>query len=173
MRRPKIVTARQMGLQFANLFGQLGPERKVTGHHTAGPPDRSDAHAIQLCRSYHAAHRAKGWGGIGYSYCITRRGTILCLRPTILKGAHVGGANSQNVGVMFHGTTGHKPTRAQARAFLWLLRNAHTRAMPAAHRTDLSIRSAPRFGHNDWPGHRSNACPGTHKRMIRAGGKKR
>lgn len=166
MPKPKIVTANQLRLSFANRFGQLGPELYVTGHHTAGPRDRNDSHCVDLIRAYHRAHAAQGWGGIGYHYCISRRGTLYCLRPTILKGAHVGGHNSSNVGVMCHGTTGHRPTIAQARTFLWLLRNAHTDAMPRAHRTDRSLRGAPRRGHNDWSGHRSNACPGTHKRMY-------
>ena len=170
--RPKIVTAKAQGLSFRNLFGSLGPERHVTGHHTAGPTDESDAHAIRLNQSYHNAHAAKGWGGIGYHFCITRRGTILCLRPTNLKGAHVGGKNSNNIGVMFHGTTGDKPTKRQARAFHWLLTHAHTLQMPAAHRTDRPLHKpyCSRRGHNDWPGHEWNACPGTHKPMILKGG---
>lgn len=167
---PKIITAAQAGLRFANKFGALGPELYVTGHHTAGPKDKSDAHALQLCRSYHAAHAAKGWGGEGYHYCITRRGTIIGLRPTNLKGAHVGGHNSNNVGVMFHGTTGDKPTIRQRRSYKWLLANAHTTRLPKAHRTDRDLRKAKRRGHNDWPGHTTNACPGTHKKMILSGG---
>lgn len=167
---PKIVTAASIGLRFVNRFGALGPERFVTGHHTAGPKDKSDAHAIALCKSYHAAHAAKGWGGEGYHWCITRRGTIIGLRPTNLKGAHVGGHNTSNVGVMFHGTTGDRPSIRQRRAYKWLLENAHTTRMPKAHRTDRDLRRAALRGHNDWPGHTSNACPGTHKKMILSGG---
>lgn len=166
---PRIVTASQMGLTFQNLFGALGDEQFLTGHHSAGPTDKSDAHAIQLCRQYHAAHKAQGWGGIGYHYCITRKGTILGLRPTHLKGAHVGGWNSNNVGVMFHGTTGDKPTRAQARAYRWLLKHAHTSRMPRAHRTDRPLRHAKRWGHREWSGHQTNACPGTHFKLIKTG----
>lgn len=169
---PKIVTARAQGLAFQNVFGALGPERVVTGHHTAGPKDTSDAHAAQLNRSYHHAHKNKGWGGIGYHYSISRRGTIFCLRPTDLKGAHVGGHNSGNVGVMFHGTTGDTPTQAQSEAFRWLLINANTWRMPKAHRSDRKLGKphCDRKGHNDWSGHLTNACPGTHKPMILKGG---
>lgn len=172
---PKIVTAKDLGLPFRNVFGELGPEQHVTGHHTAGPKDRSDADCERLIRQYHRDHAAKGWGGIGYHYAISRRGTIFCLRPTNLLGAHVGGANTGNVGVMFHGTTGDRPTRAQMRAFRWLLLNAHTSRMPRAHRTDRKINkpSCTRRGHNDWPAHRWNACPGTHKTMILTGGARR
>jgi hypothetical protein len=166
---PRIVSAASQGLKFQNVFGALGPEHHVTVHHTAGPKDTSDAHAAQLNRSYHQAHKAKGWGGIGYHYCITRKGTILCLRPTNLKGAHVGGHNTGNVGVMFHGTTGHRPTLAQVRSFRWLLSNADTAKMPSAHRTDRPLNKphTQRRGHQDWPGHTSNACPGTFKPILR------
>jgi hypothetical protein len=169
---PKIITARQIGLEFRILFGELGPEHWVTGHHTAGPIDTSDAHAISLCKSYHAAHAAKGWGGVGYHFCITRRGTIIGLRPLYLKGTHVGSWNSTNVGVMFHGTTGNKPTKRQAQSYRWLLRNCHTSKMPSAHRADRPLHAAAgtrRRGHNDWPGHQWNACPGTHKHLIVTG----
>lgn len=162
----RIVTARQIGLRFTNLFGELGPELNLTGHHTAGPTDRSDQHCEQLLRSYHADHARKGWGGIGYHFCISRKGTIYCLRPTVLKGAHVGNWNTSNVGVVFHGTTGDTPTRAQARSYRFLLAWAHTSRFPAAHRTDRDLRAAKRRGHQDWPGHSWNACPGTHKHLI-------
>ena len=163
---PKIITARQIGLRFDNRFGPLGPEVHLTGHHTAGPKDTSDQDAVRLCKQYHAEHARKGWSGIGYHYCVARSGTIIGLRPITLKGAHVGGWNSSNAGVMFHGTTGDTPTAAQSKSYRWLLANAHTRRMPVAHRTDRDLRNAKRHGHNDWPGHESNACPATHKPLI-------
>lgn len=165
---PRFISARSQGLTFQNVFGALGPERFVTVHHTAGPKDSSDEDAKRLVRQYHQAHKSKGWGGIGYSYCITRSGTILGLRPTNLKGAHVGGHNSGNIGVVFHGTTGDKPTRAQIKAFRWLLNHAHTKYVPSAHRTDrpLTRGSCKRLQHNEWSGHRSNACAGTIGRAI-------
>lgn len=166
---PRIITAAQIGLTFQNLFGSLGDEQFVTGHHSAGATDKSDLHAQQLVRSYHAQHKAQGWGGIGYHFCITRKGTILGLRPTYLKGAHTGGWNTGNVGVLFHGTTGDKPTRAQARAYRWLLKHAHTSKLPRAHRTDLDLRKATRKGHREWSGHETNACPGTHFTLIKKG----
>jgi hypothetical protein len=165
--RPPIV---KLGLAIEDKYGPLGTVHTVTGHHSAMEPDRDRADALRLCRLFHDAHKSKGWGGIGYHFNIARDGAIICLRPVALKGAHVGGWNSGNVGVMFHGTTGDEPTDAQRRSYAWLLANAHTVKMPASHRTSVDLRTAKRRGHNDWPGHESNACPGTHKPMILAGG---
>lgn len=159
---PRIVTG---VVSVRELFGPLGPERYVTGHHTAGPKDVSLEHAIQLCKSYHAAHAAKGWGGIGYHFCIARTGELICLRPTYMKGAHVGGWNSNNLGVVCHGTLGDRPTEAQRRTFAWLVRNAHTAALPKAHRADRDLSRVPRRGHNDWPDN-PTSCPGDHKPMF-------
>lgn len=157
-------------MTFQNLFGALGPERYVTGHYTAGPRDISDQHAIQLIQSYHQMHKAKGWGGLGYHYAITKKGNIILGRPLHLKGAHTGGANSNNVGVVMHGTTGDTPTFAQRRAYRWLLANAHTKNVPATHRTALALRGAQRMGHNSWAQHKSNGCPGSFKLMYLNGG---
>lgn len=167
--KPRIITARQMNLKFSNVFGGLGVEKFVTGHHTAGPVNSSVSHGIELFRSYHEAHARKGWGGEGYHFAILRDGTILGLRPTSQKGAHTGGHNSNNVGVAFPGTTGDYPTVAQRASFAWLLAHAHTRAMPAAHRTDRDLRKCERRGHKEWSGHASNACPGTHIELIHKG----
>lgn len=169
MSTPRIITARSLGFRFQDLFGPLGPEEHVTLHHTAGPTDRSLAEAIALDRRYHAEHAAKGWGGIGYHFNLPRHTfAVICLRPTLLKGAHVGGHNSGNVGVMCHGTVGDRPTDNQVALFEWLLSHADSKLMPAAHRTDrpLNRPHTDRRGHNDWPGHESNACPGTHKPLL-------
>jgi hypothetical protein len=179
MPKVRLYTARQQGLSFQNLFGQLGPEHFVSGHHTAGPVDHSLAEAMRLCRQYHAQHKAQGWGGIGYHVCIPRHQgpkgelRILLLRPLVLKGAHVGGHNTSNVGIMFHGTLGNHPSIHQMRALQWYLNNAHTRRIPPAHRSDRNLRGATRKGHKDWSGHQSNACPGGFHTLILSGGKRR
>ena len=169
--KPKIITAAELGLSFQNLFGPLGTPKWVTGHWSAGVVDRDLKHAIELARQYHAQHARQGWGGIGYHFMVTRAGHILCLRPLALKGAHVGGWNSQNVGVLFcGGAPGHRGTLdpRQVDAYRWLLSNAHTTQMPRAHRSPvkLSKPTCGRRGHNDWSGHESNQCPGTFKHEI-------
>ena len=167
---PRIVTARSIGLAFANLFGALGAELHVTGHYSAGPRALDADQGIERAREFHALHRGKGWGGIGYHYLIPDDGTLICTRPTNLKGAHTGAHNSTNVGVNMPGTTGDRPTDAQAATYAWLLANAHTDQMPKAHRTDRDLRRASRHGHNQWSGHRSNGCPGKFLDLFVEGG---
>jgi hypothetical protein len=166
---PRIITARKLGLSFQNLFGQLGPENNVTGHYSAGPRARTWKEGCDRARSFHEQHRNQGWGGIGYHFVICDDGTLICARPTILKGAHVGGHNTQNLGVNCPGTTGDKPTREQRDTYRWLLANAHTAALPAAHRTDVELSGARLWVHNMWQGHESNGCAGLFKGMYVSG----
>lgn len=170
VRAPKVVGAAEIGIFPAAIFGGLGTPYYVTGHYTAGPKDTSDSHAIELCQAYDRDHRAKGWGGIGYHYSICRSGTIIGLRPIAQKGAHVGGYNTGNVGIMVHGTIGDTPTEAQERSLGWLLENAHTAKLPAAHRAPVSLSRLPRRGHKEWPGHQSNSCPGSFLDFYHRGG---
>lgn len=167
--KPRIITARSMGLAFQNLFGELGPETNVTGHHSAGARARNRQEGIARAKQFHADHKAKGWGGIGYHFVIADDGTLICTRPTILKGAHVGGHNTENLGVNCPGTTGDRPTPEQKATYRWLLANAHTAALPKAHRTDRDLRQARLVGHRDWSGHESNECPGTFYGLFKAG----
>jgi N-acetylmuramoyl-L-alanine amidase len=167
--RPRIITARSLGLAFQNLFGELGPEINLTGHHSAGARARTWQEGIARVKQFHADHKAKNWGGIGYHFVIADDGALICARPTILKGAHVGGHNTENLGVNCPGTTGDRPTPQQKETYRWLLANAHTAAMPKPHRADRDLRQARLFGHRDWSGHESNACPGTFYGMFKAG----
>lgn len=165
MAPPRIITARSLGLAFANLFGELGPEFFVTGHYSAGPRAKNATEGVARAKSFHADHKTRGWGGIGYHYLIPDDGTLICCRPTRLKGAHTALHNSNNVGVNMPGTTGDLPTAAQRDTYRWLLDNAHTNAMPAAHRTDRNLRSAVRRGHRQWPDN-ATACPGEFLHMY-------
>jgi hypothetical protein len=167
LKGPRIITAADQGIFPVDLFGPLGVPAYVTGHYTAGPKDKSVEHAIEMNQSYDDYHRSQGWGGIGYHYNIARDGTILCLRPVAIKGAHVGAHNSNNVGIMCHGTTGDEPSQEQRDSYKWLLQNAHTSKMSSAHRTSRPLTGLPRYGHNDWSSHEYNSCPGAFKPMYK------
>jgi hypothetical protein len=161
---PKII---DLDLQVANLFGPLGAYVETVGHYTGGPRDTSDSHGAALLRSYHHAHAAKGWGGIGYHYAILRSGTILLLRPTSLKGCHVALHNTGRLGIVMPGTTGDRPTPAQVASYRWLLANAHTAALPSAHRAPVRLADRRVVGHNDL---NATDCPGAFKPMYTSKG---
>jgi hypothetical protein len=176
---PRIVTARSMGLQFIrNKLGPMGPEASVVGHYSAGARARNLAEGIARAKSFHREHQIPisqggriGGAGIGYHYLITDNGIIICCRSTFHQGAHVLGKNKQRIGVVMPGTLTatirDRPTRQQARAFNWLLHNAHTAAMPRAHRTDRNLGQLPRFGHKDLM---ATSCPGLFHQMYLKGG---
>jgi hypothetical protein len=166
--KPQLITAQQLGLGFANLFGSLGPELHVTGHYSAGARAKNASQAKERAKSFHAFHKSKGWGGIAYHYLIADDGTLVCARPTRLKGAHVGGHNSNNIGIVMPGTAGDLPTPAQRRTYRWLLKNAHTTKLPRAHRTDRNLRLAKLWVHRGWPD-QGTSCPGAFQHMYLKG----
>lgn len=158
-KRPRIVTAKEVGISTSSVFGSTGTPTRVTTHYSAGPRARNITEAIRLSREHDRFHRSKGWGGLSYHWMICDTGEILCGRPPGSKGAHVAGTNSNNVGINFFGSTGDRPTQAQIESAKWLLANAHTSAMPAAHRASRDLRKAEIRGHNQWPS-QSTGCPG-------------
>lgn len=176
---PRIVTARSMGLQFiASKLAPMGPETSVVGHYSAGARAKNMAEGIARAKQFHRDHQLPisqggriGGAGIGYHYLITDDGVIICCRSTFHRGAHVKNNNSNRIGVNMPGTLTQtikdKPTIQQARAFNWLLHNAHTDAMPRAHRTDRNLSNVPRFGHKDLM---ATSCPGLFYGMYKKGG---
>jgi hypothetical protein len=151
----------------------MGPEESVVGHYS-GDASASGARAsdwvagVRKAKAYHHDHQViRGWAGIGYHYLIPDDGSIICCRSTFHTGAHVEGQNDARIGVNMPGTVGHRPTRKQARAFNWLLHNAHTAAMPRVHRTDRDLSRLPRFGHKDLG---NTSCPGLFHGMYKRGG---
>ena len=169
MTTPRILTADELHLPFRDVFGPLGPARSVTGHFTGGPRAGDWRQAVDIARALHVAHLDSGWGGCGYHFLIADDGSLLCLRPTDLQGAHVGGHNGLNLGVLCAGAAGHRPTRAQRDTYAWLLSNAHTDALPVEHRTADALTDARLHVHHQWHGHQTNPCAGWYEDMFLAG----
>lgn len=137
-------------------FGKLGEVEYVTIHHSAGPMAPSKAACQRLNRSYQNYHEDKGWGDIGYHFCVDDLGRFYRLRPHADKGTHVGDHNSQNIGIMFHGnfvynelTQGHKD------AMEWLFKGGFYELFGEPEAGVKLVR-----GHKEWFGHFSNSCPG-------------
>ena len=138
-------------------FGPLGEPEYITFHHSAGPRATNKARAQQLHRAYHEQHRNQGWGWIGYHFSIDDHGRVYKLRDVSSKGAHTGGYNSRNIGIMVHGNYDHdRLTWRQYRTLRWLFRGGFY-ALTGEPEAGFSVVR----GHQEWPGAtNSTACPG-------------
>lgn len=128
----------------------LGPVKFLTIHCAATPEGRDNS-----------AAEVNQWdiekfGQISYHWVIELDGDAVRGLPDNVRGAHVGKANTGNIGICYVGGTtdrnsGSKPkdtrTKAQKVALRTLIRTYQARY------PDIIIR-----GHNEWPGV-SKACP--------------
>jgi hypothetical protein len=119
----------------------LGPIRFLTIHCAATPEGRDVA--AETISSWDTAK----FGQVSYHYVIELDGSVHATLPDTLKGAHVGGRNTGNLGVCYVGGVDKagrpKDTRTPAQTMA-------LRALVAAYRArfpDLVVR-----GHRDWPG---------------------
>ena len=193
---PRIVTARSIGLQFKSNMTPMGPENSTVGHYSAGSRAKNFREGIAKARAFHAQHQLPesqgglGAAGIGYHFLIPDDGSIICCRSTLFNGAHVARNNAGRIGVNMPATlvlktdkgnpeeVRDRPTRRQARAFNWLIHNAHTDAMPRQHRTDRDLSTLPLLVHREItinpdtgklePGR--TRCPGLFAAMYHKGG---
>lgn len=93
----------------------------VTIHHTDGAQTMTEAATmaqVRAIQSYHIHGRAKEgkdvWEDIGYHFLIDGAGRVIEGRPAETIGAHVAGANSNNIGIAMMGNFEKvKPTPAQ------------------------------------------------------------
>jgi len=166
---PTIYPRSESGLVAANSysFGPLGDVDAVTIHHSAGPRAGTKARCQELNRSYQAYHIRQGWGDIGYHFCMDDLGRFYRLRPHNAKGAHVGGWNTGNIGIMLHGNYVYDGLKeAQRDSLRWLFRGGFFELFREPEAGIHLVR-----GHQEWPNHNSNACPGTnlmqHLRWLR------
>lgn len=166
---PRIVTANELGLSFAYVFGRKGRVYRFAGHYSGGPKSTSVDDTIQKARSFHNHHQARGWGGCSYEY-VVGPGVVVCLNPTDRKSAAVAGQNTGMAGVCVPGTLGDRIDPLTRQTLAWLFDNAHTSALPARHRMPRPIRTLDCRGHKEFPG-QATSCPGdylpTYKELFR------
>lgn len=95
------------------------------------------------------AHRNQGWGDIGYHYAIDRAGRVWQCRPIEWQGAHVGGYNEGNVGILNLGNFDlQTPSEAQVSSLASFIRQLQQEyRVPAA-----NVKT-----HQEWSATR---CPG-------------
>lgn len=160
-RKPIIYQREESGLIDAfgaAKFGALGSVNAVTFHHSAGPRAKSKAQAQTLHEAFQRLHEDQGWGDIGYHLGIDDKGRIYRLRDRRFKGAHVGEHNTGNLGIMLHGNYMYDRLNVEQRSTLrWLFEHGHKTLTGFPDLSKVIVR-----GHREWPGHRSNLCPGKH-----------
>ncbi len=142
---------------------------KISVHHTAGPSTKysgSYAGRIRQIQNFHMDSR--GWCDIGYHFLITKDGQAWEARKADRLGAHVGGQNTNNLGVSFVGCfhptsdcNGLDPLNPPA-AMLnkggeVIGKNASLYGITL--RTPSMSGTTTLMGHRDNPG-QSTACPG-------------
>lgn len=157
--KPRLITARAMGLSFQWVFGAKGSPFRGAGHYTAGGRTASASALVAAVRSFHAFHKSKGWGGGSYEAIIADDGTIAFCNPPGRMSAAVAVNNTGMANICCPGTTGDRMTSAQKASARWLLANWHTSKVPAEHRLSKPARAFGWLGHHEYPS-QSTACPG-------------
>jgi len=169
---PRLITREQWQAQpfRGNTVNLAAPDYEyLTWHHAAGFSAETEAEGKAQMRAMQDLHQnIRGWSDIGYQFGIDRGGrlyqgrpfrdnsTSLSQVPVLARGAHVGGANTGNVGVVLMGCY-HPPEGS----------HCQQEVTPAAFATYITLFSflserygvAPTLirGHRDFS---STACPG-------------
>ena len=140
------------GQPMPTLMQPMLPVSSITIHHCAGTVftanDRAGtASRLEKIRQYHRG--TQGWGDIGYHFAVDRSGTVWECRPLQWQGAHVGGHNEGNIGIV---ALGHfdeqRPTDAPTPG-----------AAPSRHDTAARLPPVGRTG-EDPPGVVGDGMPG-------------
>lgn len=159
--RPVVYSRQASGIPYRSdaSWGQGSIDRvfALTFHHSAGARAKTYDQAVSLNRAYDQQHQNQGWGGIGYHFMMDDLGRIYRGRPNHLKGAHTGGHNTGNIGIMIHGNYDHdKLTARQKQTIEWLFKGGIAELTGVPERRILMAR-----GHQEWPGPtNATACPG-------------
>lgn len=136
----------------SRVCGSDHTPRYITVHHTVTPTvdSISPAARVRGIQAYHID--SNGWCDVGYHFLVGQDGRVYQGRSSELRtGAHVGGANTDNVGVSFLGTfTTDVPDdsmfSAGADVIRWLSESY-----------DIPLQRDAVRGHREWG---STECPG-------------
>jgi hypothetical protein len=148
-------------------WGAIAPDPKKTIYSTAfsnrtgfmvhhgasyygGTPDG----AASVLRGYQRLHIANGWGDIGYNFAVDLWGNIYECRGWDKVGAHSGGYNTANIGVVLigDGRNGDLSSAAQ-NAFRWLYAEGNRRkgsALAQLCHSDRNSTDCPTASIRDW-----------------------
>ena len=103
--KPKVISRKEWGAKEPKYGYSNHPYfDKMTLHHAAGWAAKSLNEGKAAVRSIQDFHQdGRGWSDIGYHFLVDMAGNIYQGRPETVLGAHVGGANTGNIGVCLLG----------------------------------------------------------------------
>lgn len=103
--KPKVILRSEWGARPPKYDYSNHPYfNKMTLHHAAGWAARSLDEGKAAVKSIQEFHQdGRGWSDIGYHFIVDMAGNIYQGRPETVLGAHVGGANTGNIGVCILG----------------------------------------------------------------------
>ena len=152
-----VISRAQWGARHPNkICGASHNPSRMSIHHTAQPSTDGPDPAARM-RQMQAFHiDSRNWCDLGYHFVVSQSGNIYQGRSSARRtGAHVGGHNTNNVGISLIGNFQNQvPGNAQLDATVDIMRWVHqTFSIP--------LTSDRTRGHQQWPG-QSTSCPGTH-----------
>ena len=103
--KPKIISRSEWGARNPKYDYSNHPYfNKMTLHHAAGWAATTLDEGKKAVKSIQEFHQdGRGWSDIGYHFLVDMAGNIYQGRPETVLGAHVGGANTGNIGVCILG----------------------------------------------------------------------
>lgn len=103
--KPKVISRDEWGARPPKYDYSNHPYfNKLTLHHAAGWAARTLEEGKAAVKSIQEFHQdGRGWSDIGYHFVVDMGGNIYQGRPETVLGAHVGGANTGNIGVCILG----------------------------------------------------------------------
>lgn len=137
-------------------------KQRIAIHHTVSNPMMEPAAALRGIQNFHMDTR--GWCDVGYHFLVSLDGRVWEGRPIRYLGAHVGGHNTDNIGVSFigcfHPSGGCESFPPQVPPDEMVQAGADVVA-GLAQIYDIAITPDSVKGHRDHSG-ASTSCPGDH-----------
>lgn len=164
----KIFSRQRCGLKPPRSgYGQRGKLTHASIHHGGeiGAAPLKFSAASARWRQFQQWHFARNWSDVGYHFGIDRMGRLYEGRPTTALPAAVGNHNTGQIAFVFmQDGRYHKLNWMQRRT----LKNLFEKGIPSKGVPPLKKlathpgRAYGVFGHQEYSGHTTNACPGGH-----------
>lgn len=149
-------------------YSSRGHLYHVSIHHggPVGPPRATKAEAVATWRSWQRYHQdSNGWIDIGYHFGIDGRGRLYEGRPVWALPAAVGWHNTGQISFNFMQDGRYYELTELQRETLKVLFEAGIPRLDVPPLRRISTHAGSQwgvFGHQEYSGHHSNACPGDH-----------